>query len=127
MTSPAKRYTRNLLFVLAGYTLALVAANSIDTADWPLLARVTLALAPAAAAILIVPVVLNFVATMDEVQRRIISESCLVSMVVVGLGTFAYSFAENALALPEISLVWIWPALMGVAGLAQVPVKRRLR
>jgi small-conductance mechanosensitive channel len=127
MASPVRRYTRNLLTVFALYAVALVAANLVDMTGWPAPARLALNLAPAAAAILIVPVVLNFVASMDEVQRRIVTESCLVSMVVVGLGSFAYSFAQNAQELPAIDLVWIWPALIGVAGVAQIPVRMRYR
>ena len=125
MTSPRKRYMRDLTIVLAIYAAALIGTNMIDMTSWPAPARLLFALTPVIAAIFIVPVVLKFVAVLDEVQRRGIAESCLVSMLVVGLGTFAYSFAENALELPQIGLVWVWPALMGGAGVALIFVRKR--
>ncbi|MCQ8183973.1 hypothetical protein [Parvularcula maris] len=120
------RYTAELIAVLTLYAVALIAMNVLDTEGWPQALRIALLLGPAAAAVLIVPVVLRFVATMDEFQRRVIAESCLVSMVVVGLTSFAYAFVQEPLGLPAIGLIWVWPALMGGAGLAQIPVRMRL-
>lgn len=126
MNANAKRYMIELSSVFGVYTVALIVMNTVDADGWPTVLRIVLYLSPAIAALFIVPVVLRFVGTMDEFMRRVIAESCLVSMVVVGLASFAYAFVEEPLGLPQIGLIWVWPALMGVAGLAQVPVRMRL-
>ena len=126
MNSAPRRYTRNLIVIFALYGIALFVSNIIDVSNWHPNAQLVLAVSPAIAAALLVPAILSFVSTLDEFQRRVISESCLVSMVVVGLSSFAYSFVQGAHGLPEIGLVWVWPALIGVAGLAQIPVRIRL-
>lgn len=126
MKPRAGRYFFELSSVMVFYTAALIAANVLDTNNWSQFAQAGIWALPALAAILVVPVVLRFVGTLDEFQRRVVAESALVSMVVVGLATFAYAFIEEPLGLPQIGLIWVWPALMGVAGVAQIPVRMRL-
>ena len=122
-----RRYTVRLLGVVALYMAALFAINLVPSEGWPPAARFVFVLLPALAAGLVVPVVLSFVRSLDEVQRRILSEACLVSLTVVGLGSFACAFLVDAFGWPRPSLYWVWPALMGVTGVAQAFVCRRYR
>lgn len=122
-----RRYLIELTGVVALYAAALVTLNLAPVADWPVSALLALALLPAGAAILLVAVVLRFVRTLDEVRRRVVTEAALAAMVLVGLASFAYAFVQEALGLPEIGLVWVWPALIACTRLAQAPISWRLR
>ncbi|MBB4658004.1 hypothetical protein [Parvularcula dongshanensis] len=127
LKAPARRYLARLSGVMALYFAALFAINLIPSEDWPVLFRGLFVLTPALAAVLIVPVVLDLVRSRDEVQQRIFTEACLVSLMIVGLGSFAYAFLVDAFGWPQPSLYWVWPALIGVTGAAQCVIKLRYR
>lgn len=56
---------------------------------------------------------------MDEYQRRIATEAILWAAGIVGFACFGYGFLEGAVAVPQISLLWVLPGLIGVFGLVQ--------
>ena len=86
---------------------------------------VLISLTPVIPALVMMRVYLTFVRQMDEFNRRIQSEAWLISAGLVGFGTFTYSFLEEWAHFPRLDLVWVFPALIGMWGLATFFVKRR--
>ncbi|PWE17099.1 hypothetical protein DDZ18_10390 [Marinicauda salina] len=126
MSPAAKRYSFRIAGAAGAYAGAVVGVNALDAGfalDAPV--RVGLALLPVLPALYGLWAALQFVRAMDEVQARIISEAMLVSALIVGFASFTYGFLEGALALPDISMIWVLPALLGVMGVAQVFVRMR--
>lgn len=56
---------------------------------------------------------------MDEYQRRVATEAILWAAGIVGFASFGYGFLAGAVEVPEISLIWVLPALAGSFGVAQ--------
>lgn len=126
MTSAAKRYTRWFLFWMMVYTVCVIASVMLNNRfDFQPGLRVALALLPVLPSLMALREFVIFIRSVDEVQSRIQSESLLVSMGVVGIGTFAWGFAEGAIDLPEISMIWILPVMIVVWSIAQIFVRRR--
>lgn len=128
MTSAAKTYTRRMLVFAVAYTVAILGVNLADNMlDLSAPVRIALALIPVAPAAFAVFAIISFVRAMDEVQARIVTESVLIAAVIVSLGTFTYGMLRGAVELPAIEAFWYMPALIAVAGIAQVFVARRYR
>lgn len=128
MTPAAKTYSRRMLAFAIAYTVALLGVNVLDDMlDLSTPVRIALALIPVAPAAFAMFAIISFVRAMDEVQARIITESVLIAAVIVSLGTFTYGMLRGAVELPAIEAFWYLPALIAVAGLAQVFVARRYR
>ena len=115
-----------MVWIFVFYTVTVVGINLLDDQfTLPQWFRITMSLAPILPAVLMVFAVIAFVRSMDEVWQRIITESSLASAIIVGLGCFTYGFLQGAMVLPDISLLWVWPALIAVQGIAMIFVKRR--
>ncbi|GGC95611.1 hypothetical protein [Aquisalinus flavus] len=127
MKKEATKYTIRMLAIFAFYTVSVIGINLLPADDMAPWMRIALSLIPVIPAIVMIFVILEFVRAMDEVQQRIITESCLVSLVVVGLASFSYGFLEGAIDVPPISMIWVFPALIGTAGIAQIFVRMRYR
>lgn len=125
MKRQARKYTIRMLLIFVFYTAAVFGINLLPADDMAPWMRVALSMVPVIPAIVMIFVILDFVRVMDEVHQRVITESCLVALVIVGLLSFSYGFVEGAVDLPEISLIWVFPALIGTAGLAQLFVRKR--
>ncbi|GGY47342.1 hypothetical protein [Parvularcula lutaonensis] len=123
----SKRYFREFSLAMGFYVVAIIIRGAVDLEAMPKPLSLTLLFAPVLATILVTIAILRAVFTMDEVQRRVITEACLVSMVIVGMGSFGYALVAEDLCLVEIDLIWVWPALIGVAGIAQCINTLRLR
>lgn len=122
-----RRYLREFSLAMGFYMAAILLRGWLDLDAMPQAARLALILAPVLATVLVVVVILRAVFTMDEVQRRVLTEACLVAMVVVGMGSFCYALVAEDFGLPEVGLIWVWPALIGVAGVVHCINTFRLR
>ena len=60
----------------------------------------------------------------DELQRKQALEGMLVAFFVVGMGTFLYGFLEGV-GFPKLDVIWVFPALIMVQGVAQLIVRSR--
>ena len=79
------------------------------------------------AAIAMLRTYMTFLRSMDELHRRIQTEAWLVSAGVIGIGSFTYSFLEEWAHFPRIEIVWVFPALIFVWGMATFFVRRRYK
>lgn len=93
----------------------------------PQWAVIIVALTPVIPALMMLRTYMTFLRSMDELHRRIQTEAWLVSAGVVGIGSFTYSFLEEWAHFPRIDLVWIFPALIFVWGMATFFVRRRYK
>ncbi|RFB01578.1 hypothetical protein DX908_14955 [Parvularcula marina] len=114
-----------MTIVMVVYVASVVGINLIDSENMSASARIALSLIPVLPAIAMVFVIIRYVRRIDEVQQRIITEACLVSLIIVGLACFTYGFVEGAVSLPEISLIWVFPSLIGTAGISLPFVRLR--
>ena len=55
-------------------------------------------------------VMLRYVRTRDELQRRMQLESVTFGFVASALATFTYGFLQKA-GLPEVSWMWVWTVM----------------
>ncbi len=54
--------------------------------------------------------------TLDEFLSRVVSEAILWSAGIVGFASFSYGFLEGSMNAPDISMIWVLPALIGTYG-----------
>ncbi len=64
---------------------------------------------------------------MDEFQRRTVSEAILWGAGIVGFVSFGYGFLEGSVNAPNISMIWVLPALIGCYGVASHIVPLRFK
>lgn len=128
MKEAGRRYTvrmlgTGLLYMAVVFVAVWVIRHSgLQLPQWTV---VLISLTPVIPALVMMRVYLTFVRQMDEFNRRIQSEAWLISAGLVGFGTFTYSFLEEWAHFPRLDLVWVFPALIGMWGLATFFVKRR--
>lgn len=120
MSSPNKRYLIHFGLAMLAYTLTLFgsiwAIENGELSDWSAgLASLT----PLVPAFYALQAFIARVRSMDEFQRRIVSEAILWAAGIVGFASFGYGFLEGAVEVPDIGLIWVLPALGGVYGLVQ--------
>ncbi len=126
MNPQAKTYRGRMIAIAIAYTASVIGMNLADMA-WELSqpVRIGLSLVPVIAAFLMLPTILAFIRSWDEVQQRIITEAALMGSAVVGFGTFTYGFLLGAIDLPTIHPTLILPALILTTSLAHPLVRRR--
>ena len=125
MTQAAKKYSRRMIVVTVLYSASVIGINLLDRwADLPLWALVVISLLPLVPALGMLAAMVTFVRSMDEVQRRIVTESVLIAALIIAFASFTYGFVQGAIDLPDISLIWILPALIAVQGITMIFVRR---
>jgi hypothetical protein len=100
---------------------------TIDQNELPRWAIILIALAPLLPALLMLRAYVVFLNGIDEFQRRIQTDAILISAAVVGFGSFAYGFLEEWAGFPHLPLIWVFPALIGLWGLAACIVRLRYK
>jgi hypothetical protein len=124
----AKQYTRDMAVAAAAYVGVLVPAvfvvRHLEPPQW---VAAVLALASAAPGLLMIRAYMRRFNGIDEFQRRVEMESVLVATAVVGFASFTYGFLQSFAGFPTIedALLWVFPALWFVFGIAQIFVRRR--
>ena len=122
----AATYSWRMAISCTLYAATVIGINLFDSSfALPQWQRICLALLPLLPALMMLASVLAFVRQMDEVMQRVMTESMLISVFIVGFGSFTYGFLQGAIDLPHISLIWVLPALIAFQGLAMIFVLRR--
>jgi hypothetical protein len=123
-----RRYMREMAIASVLYTAFVFAgAYAIRYLDLPQWLVICAALAPLIPALMMLRAYATFLNGIDEFQRRIQTDSILISAAVVGFGSFAYGFLEEWADFPHLPLIWVFPALIGVWGLAACIVRLRYK
>jgi hypothetical protein len=124
----ARRYARDIAIAAVFYTAVVFAgAYAIRYLDPPHWAVIVAALAPLAPALMMLRAYATFLNDVDEFQRRVQTDAMLISAAVVGFGSFAYGFLEEWADFPHLPLIWVFPALIGIWGLAACIVRLRYK
>lgn len=100
-------------------------ALAIKWFDPPQWAAALLALAPIGPALLILRAQLRYTRSLDELHRRIHSESMMIAAIVVAFATLGYGLLEDLADFPHVSLLWVFPALCVAWSVANLFVRRK--
>lgn len=128
MKAAGRRYTREMLTAAGLYSVLVFAgAYGVDQMNLPRWGIIAASLAPLLPALLMLRAYATYLSRIDEMQRRIQTDSILISAAIVGFGSFAYGFLEEWADFPHLPLIWVFPALIGIWGLAACVVRLRYK
>jgi hypothetical protein len=126
--SNGRRYMGNMAVACVLYTIFVFAgAYATRIEGVPHWGLVLAALAPLLPALLMLRAYAIFLNGIDEFQRRVQTDAMLISAGVVGFGSFAYGFLEEWAGFPHLPLLWVFPALIGIWGLAACVLRLRYK
>ncbi len=126
--SNGRRYMGNMAVAGVLYSAAVFGgAFAIRNEALPQWAAILAALAPLLPALLMLRAYAIFLNGIDEFQRRIQTDAMLIAAGVVGFGSFAYGFLEEWAGFPHLPLIWVFPALIGIWGLAACVLRLRYK
>ena len=126
-----KRYKREFFPAIFGYTVAILASTWLlkhplaDAAVWQ---RAAIGLLPMLPVTLVVRAMVRLIRDNDEMQRRIDLEAAAIAGTVVGLGYFSCGLLASAQVINvagETALIWAFPLLLFIFGVAKVWTRRR--
>ena len=95
--------------------------------NWPVGARIALALAPVAPIAYYIYALVAFYRSRDELQQRKLTEAAVVATLIVLFGTFAWGWFELQVLLPPLHSLWTLPAFWAAFVVTQWFVDRRYR
>ena len=132
MSSPNKAASKRYLvhfggamLVYSGVVLASVwTINSLEVTGWGAGALSLLPMVPALYALH--AFVVRFRAV-DEFLRRVEAEALLWAAGIVGFLSFGYGFLEGSIDAPQISMIWVLPALIATYGVIYAVLMWRSR
>jgi hypothetical protein len=82
---------------------------------------------PLAPALLMLRAYMIYVNALDEFQRRMQTEAAIIATGIVAFGSFAYGFLEDWADFPRVSVLWVFPVLSFVFGVAHIVIRRRYK
>jgi len=124
----AVRLFREMLGVGIVYVAAIFASSyAIEHFEMPQWVAALLAFAPIAPALLMLSVQLRYMRATDEFERRLQSEAVLIAAAVTAFATLAYGQLEDLAGFPDISLMFVMPALCIVWSIASVILHLRYK
>lgn len=124
-----KRYLRALWPILIGYSLALFLSlflikRGIESV--PL--RALVAVLPALALVLLMRAALRYLREIDELQRRIETEAIGIASLLVAVLYFAGGLLQKAKVVEvdaAAAMIWVFPLLCAIYGIAKMVLTRR--
>ncbi|HEY4560886.1 MAG TPA: hypothetical protein VIG54_09140 [Lysobacter sp.] len=124
-----RRYMREFAPAMAGYTVAILGSIWLlkHHVDQPAL-RALVALSPVPFVALAMRAMLRHIRDTDELQRRIEVESISLATALVSLAYFAAGLLQAAkvIDLPSsVAMIWVFPMVCIVYGLAKIVISRR--
>lgn len=124
-----RRYLRALWPILIGYSLTLFLSLWLvkrGIASVPL--RAVVAVLPALAIALLMRAALSYLREIDELQRRIETEAIGVASLLVSLLYFAGGLLQKAKVIDldtAAAMIWVFPLLCAIYGIAKMVLTRR--
>lgn len=123
--NPGKLYTIRMLSAGFVYVITLMPAFAlIRSLPEGSLWRIPLALLPLPAILFGLWTFLKFLASMDELQRRIQLQAIGFSLGLTGVITFTLGLLESA-GFPTLDLIWVFPMMIFLWGIGQAIAMRR--
>jgi hypothetical protein len=128
MKPAVKKYFFQFFGAMGAYAGALIGSVMVlENNEFSTALTVAIALVPMIPVFFVGLAIFTFYRSMDEFQKRVLSEATIASALVTGFGTFAYGFLEGAIALPDFPIIWIMPMLIGLQGVFAMLLKWRYR
>lgn len=125
-----KRYLREFLPAMAGYVVLLfLSLTLLKRVDEPAL-RAMVALLPVPPVALAVRAIMRYIRDADELQRQIELEAVSMATALVSLLYMAGGFLQLAkvIDVPSgVAMIWVFPLVCAVYGLAKIAIARRFR
>lgn len=126
MQAPERRYLREFLPAMLAYVLIMVflfpLGQKLD-ATW---LKVLVALSPVLPTLLAARAMVRHMLAGDELERRIQLEAAAITAVVIGLLSLSTGLLQAAEVVTiEAALIWVFPAMAAVWGMALWWAKRR--
>lgn len=119
-----RRYMVEFGLAIIGYVVVLLVVVGFlqpPGSDWW---RIPLALLPVIPLLFALKALMRFVGKMDELQQQIQFQSITFAAITTGFITFSWGMLENA-NIPSLPLVWIFPIMIGLWGVAQSYYRRK--
>src|SRR6476660_9195987 len=99
-----------------GFLAVLIVASAIDIAAWWAVGaftldptpRILVALLPLPGNVTLIALVLRWIRTLDEFQKRIHLEAVVVAFLATGVAVFVYGYLRKAQAVGELNAVLVW-------------------
>ena len=127
MNTTTKRYLREFIYSMIAYvfTLSISLIGLGFFADYPLNpARIIVALAPVIPVIFMIFAFLRYLNGIDELQQRIQLLAIGFAAGTTSMLAFSYGFLENV-GFPPISLMWVFPIMIGLWGIGLAFISRK--
>lgn len=124
MNSGGKRYLKEFLTSMAGYTVMVPVSILILRGHEHTALGYCVALLPIVPSVFALWAFLRFFRGLDELQRRIQLEAVAFSFLATCLITLTWAFQQNA-GLPRFDVSWVAPLLIGLWGIGVAIAKRR--
>ncbi|GAB5493827.1 MAG: hypothetical protein Phog2KO_40420 [Phototrophicaceae bacterium] len=125
MNENVKTYLKNFSLTMVAYSVLLIVSRLLLNAEIENQAlRIVIAVLPVLPVPFGVWVIMTFVRTMDELQRRIQFEAVAFSMLMTGMITFTLGFLADV-GVPQLGLIWVFPMSIALWGIGQFLASRR--
>ena len=125
----SKRYFRALWPILIGYSATLyLSITLIKRGIESLPLRALVAVLPALPMVLLVWAALRYLRGIDELQRRIETDAIGIASLLVSVGYFAGGLLLKAKVIQidaAAAMIWVFPLLCGIYGIAKMAQARR--
>lgn len=125
-----RRYTRDMTVGMVSYMALLFASLLLlRTVEAPAL-RALIALLPVAQIALVMRAMLRFIRGVDELQQRIELEAICIAAALVSFGYMTGGFLQAAQVIDvpaSAAMLWVFPLVCGLYGIAKSVVARRYR
>jgi hypothetical protein len=128
--SVGRRYQREVLLGMSAYVILLFVSLSLLKHAEGTLLRAALALLPVPPIGLVLRAMVRFIRSTDEMQQRIELESVSIASAVVAMAYLTGGFLQLAKVIDVpagAAMIWVFPALCGLYGLAKTVVSARYR
>ena len=124
----ARRYRREFGLGMAVYVVTLLGGvYALKHFALPAWSAIVLALVPVAPVLYAMRAYITFIDAADELQRRIQHHAILIAAAIVCMASFTYGLLQEVADFPPVSLIWVFPAMCGVWGVAAAFVAKRYR
>jgi len=123
-----RRYLREFLPAMALYVIALLFSIWLLKRLDHVALRAVIALLPVPPVAFAVRAMMRYIRDADELQRRIEVEALAIATACVSLGYLAAGFLQTAKVIDvpaSVAMIWVFPLVCLVYGLAKAAVSRR--
>lgn len=123
-----RRYQREFLPAMGGYVVTLMGSIGVLKQVQDPALRALVALAPVPFVALVMRAMIRHIRDTDELQRRIEVEAVSLSTALVCLGYFAAGLLQSAKVIDvpaSAAMIWVFPLICLVYGVAKVVISRR--